>query len=157
MGAAVEEEESLSQTRNELAHILRLKGEHRSTENVLEHFVQFILSVAVLVANDLHGPSDTKIVELSTSDIHFSTVSSVVSMLSMVRGQINLIKSQKNGQLGLLATFLIAFYMTVAIFTHAGIIFASRVCELIVTQGARTNLVSYITRATTMVINDKKC
>ena len=39
---------SLTNTRDGLAYILRLKGEQRATENVLEHFVQFLLSIAIL-------------------------------------------------------------------------------------------------------------
>ena len=116
-------EGALTQTRNELDYILRLKGEHRATENVLEHFVQLILSAVVLVANQL--PREIRIFNLSQSEFNFSIFSSCVSLLSMVRGQINLISSRKNGQLGLTATILIAFYMLFAIFTRAGIIFCS--------------------------------
>ena len=118
------QEEFLTQTRNELASIRRLKGEHRSTENVLEHFVQFLLSVAVFVANATDSEK-TIIFELSKSEIRFALLSTIISMFSMVRGQINLISSQKNGQLGLLATCLVAVYMVVAIFTRAIIIFIS--------------------------------
>ena len=79
----------MTKTRNELTYILRLKGEHRSTENVLEHFVQFILSVAILVAN-IPGAS-LEIIVLAESEFYFSIGSSIISMLSMVRGQINLV------------------------------------------------------------------
>ena len=107
-------EAALIQTRNELNYILRLKGEHRATENVLEHFVQFLLSFAVLANQTLR-----------TSGFLFSLASCIISLLSMVRGQINLISSQKNGQLRLLARFIIAIYLTAAIFTRAGIILFS--------------------------------
>ena len=117
-------QETLTNIRNELNSIQRLKGEHRSTENVLEHFVQFILSVAVLVANK-SGSEELKIVFLSNSQFRFSIISSIISLLSMVRGQINLISSQKNGQMGLPATCLLAVYMIVSLFIRAGIIFLS--------------------------------
>ena len=114
-------EESLTQTRNELTSILRLKGEHRSTENVLEHFVQFILSLIVLVANNSET-DELQIVDLSYSQFYFSIASSIISIMSMVRGQINLISSQENGQLGFLAKVLIAIYVTLALATRATII-----------------------------------
>ena len=114
-----EQMESLTETQNELTFISRLKGQHRSTENVLEHLVQFIISVAVLVGDNVIG------IDLSNSDFRFSIVSATISMVSMVRGQINLINSQKNGQLGFLATLLLGLYMFLAVFTRALVIFFS--------------------------------
>ena len=117
-------EQSLTQTRDDLTNIRSLMSEQRATENVLEHFVQFVISVAVLAANRSKS-DELKIVDLSDSDFVFSVASSVVSMLSMVRGQMNLISRQKNGQLGIFEMFLISTYLTVGILTRAGIVLAS--------------------------------
>ena len=130
-----DEEESLTNTRNEIADILRLKGEQRATENILEHFVQLLLAVTVLILSSTLGSSlllfsrwysfDANLLNLSESEVYFSIASSIISVLSMVRGQINLISSAKSGQMGLIATFVIAIYMIVAIFARTLIIISS--------------------------------
>ena len=122
--AITDTEQSLTQTRDDLTNIRGLMSEQRATENVLEHFVQFVISVAVLAANRSKS-DELKIVDLSDSDFVFSVASSVISMLSMVRGQMNLISRQKNGQLGIFEMFLIGTYLTVGILTRAGIVLAS--------------------------------
>ena len=122
--AITDTEQSLTQTRDDLTNIRSLMSEQRATENVLEHFVQFVISVAVLAANRSKS-DELKIVDLSDSDFVFSVASSVISMLSMVRGQMNLISRQKNGQLGIFEMFLIGTYLTVGILTRAGIVLAS--------------------------------
>ena len=127
-----DQEVSLTQTRNELMSLRRLKGEHRSTENVLEHLVQFIISLSVLVSYN----SRDEILDLSPSDFIFSIVSSSISLLSMVRGQINLISSQKNSQIGLMASFLLALYFIFAILTRSGILFSS-IYAIYILQNAR--------------------
>ena len=125
--------ESLTETKNELSIISRIKGEHRSTENVLEHLVQFIISVAVLVGS-IPGWYNQPVLDLSNSDFMFSIVSAVISLVSMVRGQINLINSQKNGQLGFLATLLLGLYMFLAVFTRALVIFFAIVATYQITD-----------------------
>ena len=117
-------EQSLTQTRDDLTNIRSMMSEQRATENVLEHFVQFVISVAVLAANRSKS-DELKIVDLSDSDFVFSVASSVISMFSMVRGQMNLISRQKNGQLGIFEMLLVGTYLTVGILTRAGIVLAS--------------------------------
>jgi len=102
------DEESLTKARNEFAHINWLKGEHRSTENVLEHFVQLALSLTVFVTHAF--PLNTEDVLLKPSEINFSIASSIISMLSMVRGQIDLISSKNDGQLGFMAKLIVKLY-----------------------------------------------
>ena len=116
-----DQEQSLTVTTNGLDRIRSMKGELRSTENVLEHFFQFILSLEVVVGS----ASGNEIIDLSQSEMQFSIFSSVVSLLSMIRGQVALISTQKNGQLGILAKCVLFPYMAIAILIRAGIIFLS--------------------------------
>ena len=132
------QEESLTQTRSEVASVRRLKGEQRSTENVLEHLVQFILSATVLLSLDTPVPNH--IFDLSNSELQFSIISSVVSIVSIIRGQVNLISTQKNGQLGLMASCLLALYMIVAIVPRALVILFSIIASYQMTVVTRWKL-----------------
>lgn len=122
-----DQEQSLAETTNELDSIRSLKGELRSTENVLEHLFQFILSLTVVVGSastSIHDFSP-EIIDLSQSEIHFAIFSSVVSLFSVIRGQVALMSTQKNGQLGILAKCALIPCMATAILIRVGIIFLS--------------------------------
>ena len=110
----------LTETTAELESIRSMKGELKSTENVLEHLFQFILSLVLLMGSASGFTFD--FINFSLSEIKFAIFSSVVSTFSMVRGQVALISTQKNGQLGILAKCVLFPYMVIAILIRVGII-----------------------------------
>ena len=76
------QQQLLAKTTKELEDIKRMKGELRSTENVLEHFFQFILTL-LLTLSSASG-SIIEVIDLSQSEVYFSIFSSIVSLFSMV-------------------------------------------------------------------------
>ena len=112
----------LADTTNELDRIRSMIGELRSTENVLEHFFQFIISLIIVSAS-----SGFVIIDLSKSEINFAIFSCVVSLFSMIRGQVALISTEKKGQIGILSKCLLFPYMTISIVIRAGILLLSTI------------------------------
>ena len=122
----IQQEISLAKTTNELNCNRRMRGEIRSTENVLEHFFQFIISLTVVIGSASDNTlGQNEILDLSSAEIRFSLFSSVVSLFSMVRGQVGLISAKKNGHLGILAKCVLTLYMAISILVRAGIILMS--------------------------------
>ena len=102
---------AVSRTKQTLDTILTLSAELRATENVLEHLPQVLISILILRLKDF---SDT----LSKFQLAFSLVSLLISTISLVRGQINLISSRKKEQIGVLAKLVIFLYICLSIFSR---------------------------------------
>ena len=105
-----DEEAEFIKVRKLLHNVLLEKAQLRATENVLEHFPQIIISTSVLT---LEGA--VKQLELTEGKKLFFILSLTLSLISVVRGQINLISARKNGQLGILAKLFLAIYLIIAI------------------------------------------
>ena len=111
-------ETAFAKARSEKQRTLLTKAELRATENVLEHLPQVIIPFAVLTTLE---QATAQLAQTEGKKL-FLFLSLSVSVLSIVRGQINLISARRNGQLGIIASLIVAFYILVAIVSR-GLIF----------------------------------
>ena len=102
-----EEHIAMKEVRKEAEKNQMCKGELRATENVTEHFIQIILSLSAM---QVKGYGDS----LKIWDKKFIFVLACLFLLSIIRGQVNLISYQKRGFLGIWAKLLLVAYVIVA-------------------------------------------
>ena len=114
-----DEETAFTDTRRSQAETRLTKSELRATENFIEHFNQVVLSLSVLTVD---GAKEQ--MGLTEGKMLFFFLSLLVSVLSIIRGQVNLISARKNGHLGKTATFLVVLYILVAVVPR-GLMFMS--------------------------------
>ena len=114
------QEEDLTRSRKELQKIRALKAKMRATENAWEHLPQLSFTTWLLT---FAFPQDKSrldpILGLDEGErddtLIFISFSVLVSALSIVRGQVNLISAQLNGQLSLKAKFTLGSYISLAV------------------------------------------
>ena len=114
-----EDERKQTQIRNELQENAFVKSELRGVENVLEHFLQVIISLSLL---NLPNWGMTKM------DSFFVQLSACVSALSIVNGQIMVLSTCKKGQLGFKAKILMMPYLAAAGLPRGYLFFACLRC-----------------------------
>ena len=132
-----DEKLALKRVREERHSNSTRKGELRATENVIEHSVQIILSMAVLY---LKGYGDT----LKVSDVKFVYASAAVSLFSIVHGQINLISSQKAGFLGVWAKLLLVIYVLAALIPRGILMFFTLIFGFSLESAPESDSLSYL-------------
>ena len=101
--------------------VLALKGELGGIENLLENSVQIIVPLLVL---NLPGYG------LTDTGRDFFTLSSYFSVASLICGQLMVVNTRKNCQLGLKAILLLLAYLIVAVVPRGYLIFSALLMAL---------------------------
>ena len=105
-----DQEEIFTKTRQQRVQTNLLKSQLRATENVLEHLPQIVISLAMLT---LKG-AETDLLT-NAGKAAFFLLSFLLSIHSIVRGQVGLISARKKGHMENEAKALLAVYQVFAI------------------------------------------
>jgi hypothetical protein len=102
---------SLTKCRKEIQNLKLVIADLKAGENVVEHFVQFIILLLILLLQHTETAKVTRMdkIFLNKNDF-FLYVSLIWSFISLLRGHISYIASSKNGCLGLLGKIILFCY-----------------------------------------------
>ena len=118
---STEEESRMTVLRRELQDNGSLFGELRGIENAIENATQILVP---LLALNLPGYA------LTDTESSFFYVSSFFSGASLVSGQVILLSTRKNGQMGLKATLLLLVYISAAVVPRGYLVYSSMLTAL---------------------------
>ena len=116
-----EEETQMTILRKKLQNNRSLFGELRSIENTLENATQILVPFLAL---NLPGYA------LTDTESSFMYVGSFFSAASLVSGQVILVSTRKNGQLGIMAMLLLLVYTSISVVTRGYLIYSSILAAL---------------------------
>ena len=117
---SAQEDRAMAEVRGNLHENLTRKSELRCSENVLEHFVQLILSILIL---NLPGYGES--LTYSSLPLTFIFLSALLSVVSIANGQVGLIKARKNKHLGLKDIIVLIFYFGFAIIPRVYLVYSA--------------------------------
>ena len=133
------QERALRNAMKKLNNVRIFKGEMRATENVLEHFPQLCITLTILfdafgsrvlplgmdgIKEKLFGlkPSSENSMLINNAQYAFLYFSLFLSFSSIVRGQVNLIVTQLNGQPGFMAKVVLILYVALSLLARPTVI-----------------------------------
>ena len=109
------DEEELSEARKDLSSMMDLMARFRANENILEHFLQLdVLLILILIRDSKTTTAPPHLAQyvVETSGF-FLFASSAWSFISLIRGQLSLTISRKNGFVPFIGKIVLLTYFTI--------------------------------------------
>ena len=105
----------MCRSKTKLADLQNFRAELRANENNVEHFAQLVVLTLLLLIKK----TDTPVVAPEISDFILPDIdyllygSAVISYISLVRGQLNLTVSKKNGFVPFMGKLILLLYFAI--------------------------------------------